>query len=439
MAVIEVALGLGLAIVGSLMVFGLNRVFASVLEVYRKFNVATLKLRGLTVETAADRRVVTGEAWAEYCDTLKAAGANLLGPGCPTDPFTQAEGYRYLSRLARVTLENFVECGSTDAPRLVALANGWRDAPVHIGSDNPDNVYQSANISGRKEYRVRVKRGTVHFLSFGTQAGSYGGPGGLKTVSSKDASEFEQNEDGTFEIYVSNKQPEGVKNWMQTLPEPEEGMLLVRQTREDHDNEVLAEVEIECVGGTNAPSPLTSKAFEDGLKRSGLFVAGAPIMFTRWAKGFQKHANELPLFDQKTSDKVGGDPTIRYYHSYWRLEHDEALVITATPPDCVTWNFQLNNYWMEALDFRYHQIHVNKSLANYRKDGSVRVVVTTHDPAAKLGLDPKDPALSYFWIETTGHTQGTMCWRWIRPVTDEGLPQPQTRVVKLADLKDALA
>lgn len=434
MRILEITLGLGLVAVGSVAVFGVNRVFATVMEVYRRFNVTVLKLRGLNVETAAEKRVVTGKAWEEWCDTMKAAGATLLSPGCPTDAFTQAEGYRYLSRLARVTLENFVECSSTDAPRLVALANGWRDAPIHIGSDNPDNVYQSANLSGLKEYKLRVKRGTVKYLGFGTQAGTYGAPGGLKTVDYKEAAEFEQNEDGTFEIYISNVRPEGVKNWMQILTDPEAALLLVRQTREDYDNEIVAEVEIECVGGLNKPSPLTAKQLEDGLKKSGLFVAGAPIMFARWAKGFQKHANQLPLFDQELSNKVGGDPSIRYYHSYWKLEHDEALVITASPPKCSTWNFQLNNYWMEALDFRYHQIHVNKHLANYRKDGSVRVVVTTSDPSEKLGLDPRDSDKSYFWIETTGHKQGTMCWRWVRPETDDGLPQPQTRVIKFSDL-----
>lgn len=33
--------------------------------------------------------------------------------------------------------------------------------------------------------------------------------------------------------------------------------------------------------------------------------------FSRWALGFQKHANKLPLFDQKVSNNAGGDPNIR--------------------------------------------------------------------------------------------------------------------------------
>ena len=34
-------------------------------------------------------------------------------------------------------------------------------------------------------------------------------------------------------------------------------------------------------------------------------------------------------------------------------------------PECQTWNFQLDNWWMESLDYRYHTIHLNKHTASY--------------------------------------------------------------------------
>jgi hypothetical protein len=151
-----------------------------------------------------------------------------------------------------------------------------------------------------------------------------------------------------------------------------------------------------------------------------MFVAGASMMFARWAKGFQDHVNTLPLFDQKRSDDAGGDPKIRYYHSYWQLAADEALVITVKPPPCQHWNFQLNNHWMESLDYRYFQVHVNDHSATYEADGSVRIVVA-HE-------DPHHPN----WLQTVGHPQGTMCFRWFHAAHH---PAPQTRVVKLADLR----
>jgi len=101
------------------------------------------------------------------------------------------------------------------------------------------------------------------------------------------------------------------------------------------------------------------------------------------------------------------------------LKPDEALVIEAMPPECQHWNFQLNNYWMESLDYSNYQIHTNKYLATYRSDGSVRIIVAHQNPELPN------------WINTVGHECGTMCFRWIKAKTH---PQPTTRVVKHSDL-----
>ena len=143
------------------------------------------------------------------------------------------------------------------------------------------------------------------------------------------------------------------------------------------------------------------------------------MLFSKWAKGFQNHSNELPLFDPEVSNAAGGDASIIYYHSHWKLEDDEALVIAVTPPECDTWNFQLNNYWMESLDYRYFTIHINKHTCQYQPDGSIRLVIAHDDP----GLPN--------WVNTVGHQSGTMCFRWVRATVH---PQPATRVVKVSEL-----
>ena len=98
-----------------------------------------MKLRGQTPEGISEQRIVSGEAWEEFCDTLKAAGASLRFPGAPQDPFSQAEGYRYLSRLARAGLEGFLEDADPRAPVLKRVVH----ETVKMGADNPDNHYRT--------------------------------------------------------------------------------------------------------------------------------------------------------------------------------------------------------------------------------------------------------------------------------------------------------
>jgi len=358
-----------------------------------------------------EREIMDGRVWEEFCDTLKMAGNVVMGPNTPASPLDRMEGFRYLSRITRAALNAFVEHNDPLAPVLMRVVH----ETAKMGADNPDNYYQNAAISGEHEYRIRGNRGTVHYLGFFTQTGNYGQGRGMPPTGYLEASTLQTDGDGNFEIIVSTEEKPG--NWLPMKKET--GTLIVRQTFLDRERERIAELTIERIGGDGSPSPFDPVRCADGLQMSASLVAGASMLFASWAEGFKTHVNRLPRFDQEKSNQAGGVPDIAYYHSYWRLQPDEALVIEATPPECEHWNFQLNNYWMESLDYRYYSVHVNKHTATYRPDGSVQVVVAARDE----GFDN--------WIDTVGHTEGTMCWRWVR--ADEH-PEPKTRVVKLSEL-----
>ena len=359
----------------------------------------------------ATERLMSGRAWEEFCDTLKSAGQTILAEDQPDSALDRAEGFRYLSRLTRAALETFVEYADPLAPSL--------HRPVHetakIGADNPDNYYQTAALSGAHEYRITGTRGSIHYLDFATQSGGVASSGDSEQGGHLDAADLDIAADGSFEIRLACEPRPG--NWLRMTPDTTS--LIVRQTYLDRDSETPADLRIERIGGERTPSPLTPAALEAGLKRASGLVVSCAALFSSWAAGFQKHTNELPKFDDAVSMGAGGDPNICYYHSYWRLGPEEALLIEVTPPECEAWNFQLDNHWMESLDYRFHRIHVNKFTARYRDDGSVRIVVAHRDP----GVDN--------WIDTAGHSQGTMCFRWIR-ASDH--PQPRTQVVKQSDL-----
>lgn len=381
------------------------------LSFFKKVSLLINRLRGRTEADVAAQRIVSGQAWDDFCDTLKAAGASLNFPGTPKDAFNQTEGYRYLSRLARAGLEAFVEYADPKAPVLHRVAH----ETVKLGADNPDNYYQTACISGEYEYRITGKRNSVHYLGFGTQIGHYGEGAGMPLSGYLEGSNIEVDENDRFTIMISCK--EYAKNWLPM--KKESGNLVVRQTFLDRTTEIPADLTIECIGGTGKPENITPQQLNAGLNSASTLVAGASLLFAKWARDFQKHSNTLPMFDPEVSTGAGGDPNIIYYHSHWALANDEALVIEVKPPECDHWNFQLNNYWMESLDYRYFRIHTNKHLATYAPDGSVKIIVAHRDP----GLPN--------WINTVGHESGTMCFRWVRAKEH---PQPQTRVVKMADL-----
>ena len=79
---------------------------------------------------------------------------------------------------------------------------------------------------------------------------------------------------------------------------------------------------------------------------------------------------------------------------------------------------------MESLDYRYFTICISKGNAHFEKDGSVRVLVAHND----LGLPN--------WINTCGHSEGTMCWRWYRLQEGEQAVEPDCKVTKLTNLTD---
>ncbi len=81
---------------------------------------------------------------------------------------------------------------------------------------------------------------------------------------------------------------------------------------------------------------------------------------------------------------------------------------------------------MESLDYRYHNICINKHSAIYEADGKVRVVVSHEDP----GLPN--------WIETADHHGGTMCWRWYRIHPGSQAIQPSCRIVKIKRIKTSM-
>ncbi len=355
-------------------------------------------------------RILGGTGWEAFCDALARAGAVLRRPGSPADALDRAEGCRYLGRLTRLALEKFVEHADPAAPSFYRLSH----ETAKIGCDNPDSVYLNAAISGAYEYRLTGTRGSVAYLGFGTYYGHYGSKARSGCSGYLEAGDLALGPGGSFEISLSRERRPG--NWLPL--EPDSSMLIVRQNFLDREHEEPAVLRLERVGAVGPPAALSADALAKGLADAARFVVGTATLFADWAEGFAREPNRLLPMDPAVTGGAHGDPNIFFHMGYWELGPGEALLVDAEPPACDFWNFQLNNHWMESLDYRHHRIHLNKYTAALRPDGSFRLVVAHEDPGMPN------------WITTAGHSRGTMGLRWIKAAAH---PCPRTRVVKVSE------
>ena len=210
-----------------------------------------LRLRNKTEDDIHAQRIVSGKAWEEFCDNLKLAGATLMYPGAPRDPFQQAEGVRYLTRLTRAGLEAFVEYNDPAFPVFRRMVH----ETVKMGADNPDNHYFNAQISGKYEYRIRGA-GTPSITSaFLRRTAIMAPPEDLHPAGRSIIRPFNMNPTVRFEIILSKTQRE--KTGLRS--EDETSLVMVRQTFLDHSTEVPARVTIENLDGRKHPDPITPR------------------------------------------------------------------------------------------------------------------------------------------------------------------------------------
>ncbi len=357
-------------------------------------------------------KVSSGKLWEDFCDQLKAAGQTILADDAPDDPQIRAEGFRYLSRLTRLALKQYVEASDTDFPFFYRLSH----ETAKIGADNPDSAYLNASIDGSCTYRITGTRGTMRYFSIVANAMRYDKDGTAKATGSLSDDQIDWGADGTVEIIASCEEQTG--NWLRL--EPSTNIIIIRQNALDRVNEHAGHFHIERVGGPDVPASLDIDAFAAGMERSAQFVQGVARTFADWTRMFAQNPNSFAPLDQQIFQRAGGSPDLFYGHAYWRLNADEAWVIEVMPPSCEYWNFQLNNWWMESFDYCHRQITVNKHSAKLEPDGRLRIICSARDPGTGN------------WIDTCGHKEGTALLRW---QDAKEYPLPETRVMKLEDVR----
>ena len=366
-------------------------------------------------DDAMHERLMSGAAWEDFCDRLKAMGREVLRDDVPGTPLARAEGFRHLTRTVVSALQQVIEFSDPERPIFYQNPS----AAVKWGGDNPDNLYQHAAIDGAATYRLFGERGTVHDFILSTtaagpmEAAATGASKGKehRVCAELCARDLELDPDGRFALWVSPERREG--NWLASHPDV--GFLLIRQYFNDWERERNATFHLVREGceGT-APPPLDAVRMAEMLDDAAAWVERLPY----WTRMIQRAfaacgANALAHFGSVR----GGASDISYGQGFFELAEDEVLLIETEPPRARYWQFALGNAWFETFDYANHQSCLNGHQIRLDADGVARLVVARRDPRVPN------------WLDSAGHARGLIQYRWVWTETD---PQPRARVVPLA-------
>ncbi|WP_419918101.1 hypothetical protein [Candidatus Poriferisocius sp.] len=384
-------------------------------------------------DAGASRRLMSGEAWNDFCDTLRAAGQVVIDRTPNSDEQDRVEGFRYLTRMSVMAYGRCIE----NLPPMVKMPVRVMPPPKMGGqgvqSPDQDHVVQAIDSSNR--YRVTGKRGSAPYVHMSAWTPKIPGWVGVESVGERAVAVLEEfnpswsqtphtalldeftDGGGNVDFVLSVDDP-GVDNWMPVAPQTRE--LMMRIVYDDRSSQSPPRLMIEPL--KPIPLNLTPSAAEMSKRLSiaAQMVLSVQSDYADWTDTLLEAENQLQLTNEHYL-RVGGSPDDRHFEfGYWRVGDGEALVVEFTPPVCRHWNFQLCNHWMENLaNYFTGQGYASSQDVQADPGGVVRLVVAAQKPATGI------------WVDTSGRDHGVMGLRFVE---HESVPEITTRLVRLADL-----
>lgn len=387
----------------------------------------------MSIDDKRTQRLLSGEAWDDFCDQLKAAGRIVARETSGGDPQDAVEGYRYLTRMILMGNMRAIERRTPGTkPRFIGLIPPPIKGGIGVQSPNQDHIVQP--VDSRYRYRIT---GTVGDVYTHLSAWSPPIPGDVGAFSvGLDAEThletFNPNmaltphtlvlsdmaaADGTVDFVLSVEPPGDGSAWMSMASTTRE--LMGRVVWDDRNEQTPPRLVIECLDDHDQPEPPSPSEMAERLAVAGQLVLGQKSDYEGWTADLLTRENQTE-FTREWYERIGGSPDDRHFEfGYWRVPAGKALVVEFDEPEAQHWNFQLCNHWMENLaNYATGEGYVD--CENVVRDGShVRIVVAHNDPGVPN------------WVQPATHDHGVMGIRFVQPATE---PQVKCRLVVLADL-----
>ena len=358
-------------------------------------------------------KLLSGQAWQEWCERLGKLGSELTDDTYPGDESERVEGFRALIRKVVYATQLEIEAGDTNHPTFVRLQDPYNQ----WGGPNPDNVYLRANIDAASTYRVWGKVSNVRQAIFSLHEGDMqlGEMGVYGECSLNDLA----TQDGALELIISAERRPG--NWIEMHPKAR--IFTIRIYQCDWAKDATPPFHIACVGMEGVPRPpLSADALSQALERSALWIEKS----TRFWNAYTMHAYKSQPINSvaPASATAGGADNIAYGNCCWELDQDQALLLTCEVPDADYWAFTLHTLgWLESGDFAERQTSLNNVQTFVDEDRLIRIVLAAQDPGVPN------------WIDCEGRRRGLLVYRWIWA---RSRPVPRAEVIALAQVRDKM-
>ena len=399
-------------------------------------------------------------AWNQFADALKEIGEKITAPTGARGGRERAEGYRYLMRLISAAQDLEME-----ADRRYPMLRRMMTPIRKFKGDGTDTLYREAKLDESLNYRLTVRRGDDLFYSATVYA--YDETDAYYIVDHLIDEDLVW--DNVFgqqiaEVYLSEKRPEGVRNWIEL--KGRRPILFTREYFEDFVHAVddgrvrSAAMNLECLSDVAPLEHYSEEDLVEGLDRVTDFIADATdvslglsifiglnqIKFegvgddgTSARKGSMTRIEEGELIlDEESSEEYSPEelaamidpkliknnlpgPGIQYIGGQFKLAPDEVIVVEGGDVPCRYWNLQILTRYLESGDYRHHKVGISNRDVQTDPDGQFRIYAAADDPG------------TINWISTQGYANGQIL---IRTLLASPMMEASFRVIKLKDIPE---